>query len=122
MIRQEIAKLIEKSIKELQRAKKLPKFDLPEVQIEHPEEKTNGDYAANIAMVVARQTKKSPMEIAKLINFQFPISNSQFLEKTQVVEPGFINFFLSEEYLQKQVAEIMRRKEKFGDLKIGKNQ
>jgi len=122
MIRQEIDKLIEKSIKELQRAKKLPKFDLPEIQIEHPEEKTHGDYATNIAMAVAKQIKKGPMEIAEIIESRIKNYESRIFKKIEVVEPGFINLFLSEEYLQKQVAEIMRRKEKFGDLKIGKNQ
>jgi len=136
MIRQEIAKLIEKSIRELQRAKKLPKFDLPEIQIEHPGEKIHGDYATNAAMAIAKQIKTttrpphppafsgplSPMEIANILGSRLQVLGDRIFEKVEVAEPGFINFFISKEYLQKQVAEIMRRKEKFGDLKIGKNQ
>ena len=40
----------------------------------------------------------------------------------EVAGPGFINFFLSREYLQKQVSVILKEKEKFGQLKIGKSQ
>jgi arginyl-tRNA synthetase len=122
MIRQEIAKLIEKSIKELQKARKLPEFDLPEIQIEHPEGKAHGDYATNIAMVVARQIKKSPIEIADTISSKLKTQNSKLFEKIEVAEPGFINFFISKEYLQKQIGEILRGGEKFGQLKTGKGQ
>ena len=125
MIRQEITKLIEKSIEELQKTKKLPKFDLPEIQIEHPEEKAHGDYATNVAMVIAKEVKKDPMEIASILSSKLnpPTGGpkSKLFEKIEVAKPGFINFFLSKEYLQKQVKEILKEKEKFGQLKIGKN-
>lgn len=127
MIRQEITKLIEKSIKELQKTKKLPKFDKveggwrPEIQIEHPEEKIHGDYATNVAMVIAKEVKKEPMEIANILGSRLQVLGDRFFEKIEVVKPGFINFFLSKEYLQKQVNEILKQQEKFGQLKIGKN-
>jgi len=121
MIREEIVKLIEKSIKEIQKTKKLPKFDVPEIQIEHPEEKIHGDYSTNVAMVIAKQIKKSPMEIASILSSKLKIQSSKLFEKIEVARPGFMNFFLSKEYLQKQVEEILKEKEKFGGLKIGKN-
>ena len=102
MIRQEIVKLIEELIKKLQKEKVLPKFDIPEFHVEHPEEKIHGDYATNVAMVIAKQVKKSPLEVAKLINRKLEIGNWKFLDKVEVVEPGFINFFLSKAYLQKK--------------------
>jgi len=122
MTRDEILNLIQKLIKELQKAKKLPKFDIPEIQIEHPAEKTYGDYATNVAMVIAKQVRKSPLEIANLINLQLTTYNLQLFEKIEVAKPGFINFFLSKEYLQKQVEEILKQGEKFSQLKIGKGQ
>jgi len=124
MIRQQIAKLVEKSIRELQKVKKLPKFDIPEIKVEHPEEKVYGDYATNVAMVIVKKIKKNPLEIAEIINNQLLIINKKLklFEKVEVVKPGFINFFLSKEYLQKQVGEILKQGEKFGQLKIGKGQ
>jgi arginyl-tRNA synthetase len=122
MIREEIAKLIEKSIEELQGAKKLPEFNLPEIQIEHPEEKTHGDYATNVAMVVARQIKKSPMEIAYILDSKLKTQKLKLFEKIEVAKPGFIDFFISKEYLQKQVGKVLKEKEKFGQLNIGKGQ
>jgi arginyl-tRNA synthetase len=116
MIREEIIKLIEKSIKELQREKALPLFAFPEIKIEYPERKDYGDYATNVAMVIAKQAKKNPIEVGELIKSK--IKNQKLFDRIEVVKPGFINFFVSKEYLRKQIGEIS--KQKFGQLKIGK--
>ncbi|MDI6602930.1 MAG: arginine--tRNA ligase [Patescibacteria group bacterium] len=101
MIREEIKKLIEKAVKDLYKKE-------IEVEIERPAKATYGDYSTNIAMIF----KKNPQEIASIIK-------SDILEKIKV-KNGFINFFLSKEYLQKQVDEILKQGEKFGQLNIGK--
>jgi arginyl-tRNA synthetase len=100
MVREEIINLIQK-------ASGRPK---EEVQVERPENEIYGDYSSNIAL----QLKKDPVEIVKKIK-------SDLFEKIEVKEPGFINFFISKEYLQKQLEEILKEKEKFGELKTGKN-
>lgn len=103
MAREEIKNLIEKAVKSLYRKEVV-------VSIERPTEMTYGDYATNVAIVL----KKNPQEIACTVK-------SVILEKVEVKD-GFINFFLSKEYLQKQVGEILKQKDKFGQLKIGKKQ
>ena len=100
MIRQEIINLIQKATGK-------PK---EEIQVEKPENEVYGDYSTNIAL----QLKKDPAKIVKKIK-------PDLFEKIEVAKPGFINFFLSKEYLQKQVGEILRQKERFGQLKIGGN-
>jgi arginyl-tRNA synthetase len=101
MIRQEIKNLTEKAVKDLYKKE-------VGTEIERPTEPDFGDYSTNIAMVL----KKDPQEIAKNIK-------SDILEKIEV-KNGFINFFLSKEYLQKQVGEILKEGERFGEFKIGK--
>jgi arginyl-tRNA synthetase len=120
MVREEIKKLIENSIKALQKEKKLPKFKIPEISVEKPKEKTHGDYSTNIAMIIAKQTKKNPPETAKLIELRIKSQKLRIFEKTEVVKPGFINLFISKEYLQKQVKGILKAGDKFCDLKIGR--
>jgi len=121
MLRQEIFNLILNSIKELQKESVFPQFEIDQIQIEQPEEKTHGDYATNIALKISKIVKKNPIEIAELLTSKFKIQNSKLFEKVEVVKPGFINFFVSKEYLQKQVEEILKESEKFGQLEIGKN-
>lgn len=121
MIRQEIIDLIQKSIKKPQKENILPKFEIPEIYLEHPEQKIHGDYATSIAMWIAKLVKRDPMKIADILGSRLQVLGSRFFEKVEVKKPGFINFFLSKEYLQKQVKEILEKGEKFGQLKIGEN-
>lgn len=101
MIRREIIKIIQK-------ATGLP---WEEIKIGHPEVASFGDYSSNVAL----RLKKPAVEIVGKLK-------SDLFEKIEVAGPGFINFFISPKYLQKQVAEILKQGEKFGQLKIGKNQ
>ena len=103
MIREEIKNLIEKAIKTLYKKE-------VEVEIDRPAEPAFGDYATNIAMVI----KKNPQQIVDSIK-------SDILEKVEV-KNGFINFFISKECLQKRVGEILKEKDKYGSLKIGKGE
>jgi arginyl-tRNA synthetase len=121
MIREKIKNLIGKSIKELQKEGVFPEFDIPEIKVEHPEEKIHGDYSTNIAMIIAKQIGKNPLEIAENLKSEILNLKSGFFDKIEIAKPGFINFFLKKEYLQKKVGEILKEREKFGNLKIGKN-
>jgi len=110
MIRDDIKKLVEKAIKGLG-------FKVPKVLVEEPREKTHGDYATNVAMMIVKEAKKNPMQIAEMIKAKI---KSNIIDKIGIAKPGFINFFISKEYLQKQAGEILKKKERFGNLKIGK--
>lgn len=121
MIREKIAKLVKETIKELQKEKVLQFFDIPEIKIEHPEEKTHGDYSTNIAMQISKDIKTKPIEIAKLLNSKLKVKKPKFFEKIEVAKPGFINFFLSEQYLNEQIVKILKDKDSYGSSNIGKN-
>ena len=94
--------MLEKAIKKLYKQE-------VEVKIDRPTEPAFGDYTSNVAMVL----KKDPQEIADNIK-------SDILDRIEV-KNGFINFFLSKEYLQNKAEEILKKEDKFGNLEIGKN-
>ncbi len=119
MIQQIIKSLIEKSIKELQKAKKMPKFDIPEIQLEHPGEKIHGDYATNVAMVIAKQIGKNPLEIAEIMSEKFKAKSEKLFEKIEVAKPGFINFFLSSDFLINELKIILKEKDRYSSSREG---
>jgi arginyl-tRNA synthetase len=121
MARQEIRQLIEKSIKQLQENKRLPVFNLDQIKIEHPEETNHGDYSTNIAMIIAKQIKQQPIEIAQLIVSEIKLNKSSFFDRIEPVEPGFINFHLADSVLINQLKIIIKKKQKYGSSKAGKN-
>jgi len=123
MIREEIKKLIQNAIEDLQKKKKLPKFAIPEILIEKPPKENYGDYSSNIVYQLSKIAKINPLELSKGISariFNYP-KGRQLFRMISGDSPGFINFFISKEYLQKQIGEILKQGEKFGNLKIGKN-
>ena len=126
MLRKEIFKIIRDSIKTLQKRGKLPGFDPGRLNkqaiIERPSQINHGDYSTNIAMVCAKQDKANPIEIANLLRNELESKSKKLFEKIEIAKPGFINFFISEEYLQRSVGNILKEKEKFNGLKIGKGQ
>lgn len=121
MIRQELVNLIERAIKKAQKEKELPFFDIPEILLEKPEERMHGDYSSNVSFKIAKETKRKPFEIAKILVNKLNDLSNDFFEKIEIAEPGFINFFLPKEYLQKKIEEIIKEGERFGQVDIGKN-
>ena len=80
--------------------------------VERPNEEKFGDYATNLAMVLAKNLKKPPLEIAKEISIK--LKKVSFLERIELEPPGFINFYLKRENLLANLKEILDKKEKFG--------
>ncbi|WP_438969613.1 arginine--tRNA ligase [Methylophaga sp.] len=92
-------------------------IDLPEIQIERTKDKTHGDFACNIAMMLAKPAKMNPRQIATEIVEAFPAAS--FISDIEIAGPGFINFFLSAEASQQVVKTILLEAEKYGRSKVG---
>jgi arginyl-tRNA synthetase len=86
-----------------------------------PKNESYGDYATNLAMSLAKPLKQGPMKIAETLVRQIP-SGLPWLEKTEVVKPGFINFFLKDQAFQNLLPVIIRQGEAFGRSDRGKGQ
>ena len=92
----------------------------PKVRLDHTKDKSHGDYATNIALMLAKQAKTSPLELAKSIVNQ--LEAASFIKKTEIAGPGFINFFLSDASSTSIVSEIIELGEMYGKSEIGKGQ
>ncbi len=121
MLKKEIQKILKTALEDLKKERVLVFDKLENVQVEYPREKEHGDYATNIALILAKKTEKDPIKIANLIVNQInkKITKNLF-EKIEIKQPGFINFFISQEYLQKLLKEIIKKDQNFGRLKIGR--
>jgi arginyl-tRNA synthetase len=95
--------------------------ELPEITVEKPNLPEHGDFATNLALVLASRVKKKPREVAELIvkNLRDP---SKVLSSTAIAGPGFINFKLSPHAYQESLDEILRQKEAYGRINLGKGQ
>ncbi|OGZ32880.1 MAG: arginine--tRNA ligase [Candidatus Portnoybacteria bacterium RBG_13_40_8] len=91
--------------------------------VETPEIRNYGDYATNIALVLAKKLKKDPIQIAEEIKFKLIsfLKKGDIIEKIEIVKPGFINLFLKPDFLQKELKSILKQDNKFGSQDIGGN-
>jgi len=85
---------------------------------EHPKDKTHGDWATNVAMVLASQANLSPRKVADFI-VKHLNDKQHFLSKVEIAGPGFINFYLSDKWFRGVLKEIKEKSEKFGYFDMG---
>ncbi len=78
-----------------------------QIDVEKPKNTDMGDYSTNIAMKCAKTLQRNPMELANEIAEQIAVDDS--IEKIEVVQPGFINFFVSDKYLQGELLSIVQK-------------
>ena len=67
-------------------------FSNKKVSIQENKEKSHGDYASNLAMVIAKDLSQTPREVAEKICSLLP--SEEWIEKVNIAGPGFINFYL----------------------------
>ncbi|MEC2060733.1 arginine--tRNA ligase [Bacillus stercoris] len=91
---------------------------LPNVVLETPKDKTHGDYSTNMAMQLARVAKKAPRQIAEEIVAHFDKGKAS-IEKLDIAGPGFINFYMNNQYLTKLIPSVLEAGEAYGETNIG---
>lgn len=91
---------------------------LPAVFLETPKQRDHGDYALNIAMVLASNLKKNPREIARSIIENIEDSEG-VIKKVDIAGPGFINITLSESYWRDILTDIHEKGDLYGTGDVG---
>ena len=116
-MKQQLQNLIKNALKSLCEQYSIELESNLSINIDNARDKKHGDYATNIAMVVAKSFKKSPKIIAESI-IEI-IKTSPLLTKAEIAGPGFINFFISDVTKTKVIADILKAKSDFGKSTIG---
>ncbi len=86
--------------------------DIPVIKIDRTRDKSHGDFAANVAMMLAKPARKNPREIAQLIVDALP--ENDFVEKVDIAGPGFINFFVSSDSRLSVISQVIEQGDQFG--------
>ncbi|MDK2822345.1 MAG: arginyl-tRNA synthetase [Clostridia bacterium] len=94
--------------------------EIPGFIIEVPREKAHGDFATNIAMLMAKEAKMNPRQIAQLIVDKFE-KEGTWAEKIEIAGPGFINFYLNPHWLFEVLPLVEKEDENYGASEVGKD-
>lgn len=109
-IKQEVQEILKKSLTNLQ-------IDYEkEIEVSIPKDKNHGDYSTNIALSLAKSLKDNPTNIANKIKNNI---QSEIISKIEVLSPGFINIFISEQYLLKSINTIIKENTNYGKSNLG---
>ena len=92
-------------------------FSNKKVSIQENKEKAHGDYASNLAMVIAKDLSKSPREVAEMITSLLP--PEEWIERVNIAGPGFINFYLKKDTHNEILLRIDEGGKSFGTNNSG---
>ena len=94
---------------------------MPDIILETPKNKENGDYATNIAMQLTKIAKKPPRAIAEAILEKLDTSSTS-IQSLEIAGPGFINIKLKTDYLGEVVKTVLAQGADYGRSTYGKNE
>ena len=109
-----IAGLIQRALEQL-----VPAGTTARIQLDRPKQAQHGDFACNIAMLLAKELRSNPRAIAQKILDALPASPD--LEKAEIAGAGFINLFLTERYKQQVVGRVIAAGSRYGSNNTGQD-
>ncbi|WP_409280792.1 arginine--tRNA ligase [Pseudomonas defluvii] len=106
-----IRQLIQQALTQLVTDGVLPEGLTPAIQVENARDKTHGDFASNIAMMLAKPAGMKPRDLAEKIIAALP-ADAQ-VSKVEIAGPGFLNFFQNTQALASRLDAAL------ADIKLG---
>ena len=117
LIRDRISELVESGINELRKEGVVKLATTPEIIIERPSNQEHGDFATNLPLRLSRSTNLKPMELAEKLADKIPGESS--IDRVEAAHPGFVNFYLSDSWVQTQVDVVRQLGASYGNLDVG---
>ncbi|ARF14815.1 arginine--tRNA ligase [Sporosarcina ureae] len=105
----------------IEKAQLVEGAEIPEIKLESPRSKENGDYAANIAMQLTKLAKKPPRAIAESILEHLDTTNTA-IDSIEIAGPGFLNIRLKTDSLGDIVKTVLDQGAGYGRSDSGQQQ
>ncbi|MBI5400114.1 arginine--tRNA ligase [Candidatus Saganbacteria bacterium] len=101
--------------------KALPELDLPgdlDFVVNIPPQPHLGDYATNVSLIAAKRLGRNPWQIAEQLAASLKnLDKNNIFTRIEAAKPGFVNFFLTDTYLQGIITEIEKQGDDWGKIK-----
>jgi arginyl-tRNA synthetase len=93
-------------------------IDFARVVVEPPRDATHGDMATNAAMVLAKEAKAKPRDLAE--KFADKLRTDDLIASVEIAGPGFINLTLKPQVWADALRTVLREGAAYGTSAIGK--
>jgi arginyl-tRNA synthetase len=109
--------LISQAVNKLKQQGVLDTALQPKIQVTRTRDVAHGDFASNVAMLLAKPAGRNPRELAQELIDALP--GHEHVHKVEIAGPGFINFFIHQQTTLDVIRTILDRKDRFGTSEIG---
>ncbi len=116
-MKQKVELLLSKALETLRENGTISNNSDISVQITATKDKKHGDYACNLALMLAKPMQLPPQEIAEKIIAAIPENDD--IRKTEIAGPGFINFFMQESGFHGVIHDVLAEANNYGRCTIG---
>ncbi len=116
-MKQKLESLLQQAVESLKSEGILEKNLRPQINIERTKDKQHGDFATNLALILAKPAKSNPRQLAeKIIKV---LAEDSAIAKIEIAGPGFINFFINADTQFQIVKHIHEAGNQFGLSQMG---
>jgi len=119
MSKEQITDLIEGALRRAIADGRLPSLETGRIELDRPKRKEHGDWATNAALAVAGRAKLDSREVARII-VESMEKAPDVVSKVEVAGPGFINFYLTNDFIRNVLFEVAEKGGLFGTSDMGK--
>jgi len=116
-MKQQIQQILTQVVVQLKADGVVPEEMQPRIVVENTRDKSHGDFATNLAMMLSKSAGMPPRALAEKIVALIPLEG--VVEKVEIAGPGFINFFAQEGAKLEVVPQILSQKSDFGRCNVG---
>lgn len=113
----ELAHNIGVALEAAQQAGEITKIVSPEIVVSSSKKIGQGDYSSPVAMSLAKPMGMAPRRVAEIIVQHLPVID--YIERVEIAGPGFINFSLTQKFVQQQVDAIIAEGDALFTLDLG---
>ena len=117
LVKDTIVKAVADALERAHRDGVLNVDTVPLIEVERPNNPDHGDFATNLPLRLARAARSNPLQLAEAIAAR--VETGPEIASVTSAPPGFINFRLSDHWLQEQVEVVRSAGDAFGAAQIG---
>ncbi len=117
-VREHLAGALERALASAVSRGLLPAVEIPPYVLEVPREKEHGDFATNLAMLLARPARLAPRKIAGTLVAHLDLTGIP-VDRVEVAGPGFINFYLAPRWALAELPRIIAADHDYGRVNLG---
>ncbi|MCH8898849.1 MAG: arginine--tRNA ligase [Chloroflexi bacterium] len=118
LVKDRISQMVAQAIERARQESVVHLETTPQILVERPSKPENGDFATSLPLRLARATRINPLQLAEMLVERMP--SSEEVNRVEAAHPGFVNFYLEPQWMQRQVETVRAAGADYGRVDVGR--